>query len=287
MPSIIHRTFRKIKYKIHQLNRLATQDFPTHGWVEKMSFGLNWRLNMCNQIDREIACGVYEVATTKLVTKIVKPGMKILDIGGNIGYYTLLMGKLIGNHGKMWVFEPVDSYRQQNKWHIENNQFTDKITLFDFAISDAEGTEVIAVDNTSATMHYNNLLPSSNERKEQIKLDTLDNVCEKFALPPIDFIKIDTDGHEPQILNGAQKFFAQQKPIILIEFAQLALDAAGSDVRKLKDSLESLGYTLFSEQTLLPFASRSEFLLECGNFTHSANVWAVPANTVKSLAELF
>ena len=61
-----------------------------------------------------------------------------------------------------------------------------------------------------------------------------------------------------------------------MEFNQNNLSTFGGDVLKLKDQVERLGYETVSEKTGRPFATRNEFLVECGNYAFSANVWARP-----------
>jgi len=106
-------------------------------------------------------------------------------------------------------------------------------------------------------------------------------------ISPIDFIKVDIDGHEPFMLDGSKSFFLKNRPVMVMEFSQLSLDVAGSDVREVKKRLDELGYVLFSEKTLAPM-NRRQFLIECGNFNRSANAWAIPEEMgIKNLRELF
>jgi FkbM family methyltransferase len=293
MTNLARKLISKIKSKAsplpntsHLSDNLVT-NLPDVDWFETEIDGIKWRLYIQHQIDKEIALRVFELKTTDLIKKIIKPGMKILDIGANIGYYTLIMGKLIGDNGELWAFEPVKRYREQNIWHIQANHLENHVHMLDFALSDTKTTADIIVDNISATMHWVGSSGSGEKHVESIKLDALDNVSKLYTLPKIDFIKIDTDGHEPFIFKGAKDFFSKQKPLMVVEFAQLVLDEANSDVRELKEIIESLGYTLYSEKTLKPFESRRDFLVECGNFAYSANVWAVPDQKIQSLTELF
>ena len=280
----LRRFLDKLAKRLH-LTKM--NNIPSEGWLETKWEGNKWKLNLSQEIDRLIAGQSYEIETTNLIKKIVKPGMKVLDIGANIGYYTTVMGKLVGENGEVWAFEPVERYRQQNQWHIRENRLQNHVHLLDFALSDNKGTAEITIDKVSATMHHVPYDVKYQLENEVIRLDTLDNVSRDLSLPKIDFIKMDTDGHEPFVLKGAKRFFENQRPVMVIEFAQLWLDKANSDVRELKDILESYDYVLFSQFNLKPFETRREFLLECGNFNHGLNAWAAPKDTIKLLSDLF
>ena len=247
---------------------------PSVGWMECERQGLKWRLQMEHSIDREIALGVFEPATTRLVNKIVKPGMTLIDVGANLGYYTIMFANLVGKSGKVFAFEPVKQYYEKLLWHVEANGFRNHVAAFNCGLSDKEERISIGVANTGATVHWVSDDPPT--RCEEIQLHPLDEIIPKYSIEKIDLIKIDIDGHEPFFFRGARNFFRKNRPILLVEFAQLNLDRAGEDVSGLKATIEKLGYTMYSESTKRPFTSRTQFLVECGNYAYSANVWAIP-----------
>jgi len=229
---------------------------------------------MEQSIDREIALGVFEPETTRLVNKIVKPGMTVIDVGANLGYYTIMFASLVGNSGKVFAFEPVKQYYEKLLWHVEANGFRNHVAAFNCGLSDNENRISIGVASSGATVHWVSDDPPT--RCEEIQLHPLDEIIRKNSIEKIDLIKIDIDGHEPFFFRGARDFFQKNLPILLVEFAQLNLEKAGEDVIGLKATIEKLGYTIYSESTKMPFTSRTQFLVECGNYAYSANVWAIP-----------
>jgi FkbM family methyltransferase len=260
---------------------------PSVVWMECERQGLKWRLQMEHSIDREIALGVFEPATTRLVNKIVKPGMTVIDVGANLGYYTIIFASLVGKSGKVFAFEPVKQYYEKLLWHVEANGYRDYVAAFNCGLSDKEAKISIGIGNTGATVHW--VADDPPTRCEEIQLHSLDEIISKYSIEKIDLIKIDIDGHEPFFFRGAERFFRRNRPILLVEFAQLNLDKAGEDVTGLKAIIEELGYTIYSESTKRPFMSRTQFLVECGNYAYSANVWAIPnslAQEAKSLEDI-
>jgi FkbM family methyltransferase len=196
------------------------------------------------------------------------------------------MAKLADASGKVYAFEPTNWYRERLTWHVNANHFEDRIEVIPFGLSNCRETLEIEIDNISATLHQIRAAKPEDLFKENIEMDTLDALNARMKFDPIDFVKVDIDGHEPFMLEGAQDFFRRNLPIMVIEFSQISLDVAGSDVREVKKKLDDMGYTLFSEKTYLPM-DRMGFLRECGDFSHSANAWAIPAGKIQNLSELF
>jgi FkbM family methyltransferase len=245
-------------------------------WIEVQRSELQWRLNMGQYVDRMIALhGFFEFATTNLVHRFIKPGMRIMDVGANMGYYTMLFAQQIGQEGLIWAFEPVTEYRDQIKWHLEHNGFTNRVCLLDFGLSNQTDELHMQIYSQGASFYRGYFPPPI--RTETVYLHKLDDIVdEQLKLDRLDFVKVDVDGHECYVLEGARQTLKKFKPVMVIEFANLYLYEAGFDVIQLKSAIEDLGYILFSEKTERPFEDMRSFLLECGDYSGGANVWAIP-----------
>lgn len=236
--------------------------------------GLRWRLDMSSNVAYEmVSTGVWERETTELVLDMVKPGMQVLSVGANFGYYALLMARCVGDTGHVWAFEPTRLYGQMLNWHLKANGLENRVTALPYGLSDADKTATIEISAQSASMHYS---PQEiRVSQEEIVLKRLDDVAEGLGIKKIDFISIDIDGHEPAFLRGAAQTLKRDVPPIAMEFAQECLHYAGSDVREVAALLHDFGYQICSEATRKPFANELAFLKECGNFKHYANALAV------------
>jgi len=248
-------------------------------WTDVRRAGLLWRLDLDRYLDREIEQhGCFETRTTDIVRQWVRPGMKILDVGANIGYFTTVLADLVGPTGHVWAFEPTRKYGDRIQWHLDANALADRATLLPFGLSDCEQQCSIDIVDCSASLHL--WQGGETAGRETIRLRRLDDVAAELNLPAVDFIKIDIDGHEPFFLKGAQKYLRQHHPAMLMEFAWQHLETAGTDIWGLKSQLENLGYELYSELTLQRIQSNAQFAAEVGDQTHSsANIWAFASGT--------
>jgi FkbM family methyltransferase len=248
-------------------------------WTEVRRQGLLWRLDLDKYLDREIyEHGCFETRTSDIVRQWIRPGMKILDVGANFGYFTTVFAELVGPSGHVWAVEPTRNYGERIRWHLDANGFTERATILNFGLSDSEQECSIDIVDSSASIH----LPQNVEvaARETISLRRLDDVAKEIKLPGVDFIKIDIDGHEPFFIKGAQAYLRRYKPALMMEFAWQYLKAAGTNIWELRSQVKELGYELYSEVTLRRIENDEQFSQEVdeGN-PSSANIWAFPTGT--------
>lgn len=167
----------------------------------------------------------------KVISKIAKPGLCILEVGACWGYYTILFSKLIGKSGKIYAYEPQEKAYElllkNMKANRCNNIFPQKIALTN---ESGMATLFQAEDRLFFTSISNNFANDYKEEKcEMRKLDDCNNV------EACDIIKVDIEGAECLFLDGAANYIAQFSPIIIIEIFKIGLKAnghCGSDVSK-------------------------------------------------------
>lgn len=244
-------------------------------WVVCRAGDYVFRLDATQGVDRAILDdGVFEPHSTAWVERLVGAGDVAVDVGANLGYYTVRLSRLVGPRGRVHAFEPSPRYRPRLVDHLRRNGCEANVNVSEFALSDREGEERLFGDAVSASMHW-----VHDARRpaveETIKLTTLDAYARAAGLARLDFVKVDIDGHEPRFLAGAAETLRRFRPVLLMEFAQLNLLTAGSDVDQLAAQLDALGYTLYSERTGEPYTSRTTFLVDVMNCAHTANVICV------------
>ena len=171
----------------------------------------------------------------KFLRKLLQPGQKVIDIGANMGVYSLSMARTVGPTGGVWAFEPASSTAALLAQSIAANQFG-HVVLDQCALSSKSGTLRLSLnDNSELNELVRDGAPTG--ASEEVRVSTLDVCRERHGWHGIAFMKIDAEGEERAILNGGQRFFAEQSPLVQYEIK------AGSDLHlELVDHFAALGY---------------------------------------------
>jgi FkbM family methyltransferase len=173
--------------------------------------------------------GSYEMQKRQAFENEIKPGSVVYDIGANVGYYTLLASVLSGEKGKVFAFEPLPRNVDYLRKHVEINHLTN-VDIFEAAVSDYEGEAFFDLGASTAMGHL-------AERGEiRVKMVALDDLLEGNKIQPPDFIKIDVEGAEYEVLKGARVLLNKFHPILFLDTHQREAH------QKTITFLEELGY---------------------------------------------
>ena len=146
------------------------------------------------------------------VRRFLRRGMNAIDIGANYGVYGLTMAKAVGPGGRVVCIEPASETLAYLRAAIEQNGRTN-IDLRAAALSAAPGRQRLRLEQ-SAELHR---LDASSSDGELVEVETLDGVAEGFADGTLDFLKLDAEGEELNILKGGARTLARHSPLILFE----------------------------------------------------------------------
>lgn len=217
----------------------------------------------------------------EFLRQILKPNSIFVDVGGGIGTYSIFVAKLI--NGSIHTFEPLQENLQIIKKNLKANCVESKVQLNPVALSSKEGycsfqkeaTLFLSRIKTSAS----GLNPDSNDNL--VKTTTLDSYCSQKGIDFIDVIKIDVEGHEIEVIKGANKILSKNKiGIVILEVNPILEDFYAS--------LENLGFLMFyyniSSKSLIPLSPISQrkiITLKPSPF-HS-NIIAITSEKVKQI----
>lgn len=189
----------------------------------------------------------WEKLQTELVKREIKKGDTALDIGAHIGYYTLLLARLVGENGKVFAFEPEPANFALLKKNVKVNGFCDNVILNQKAVaSETKRTQLfLGRDNTTGHSlykgHYRSRRYKSEVEVEAVRLD------DYFKGERVDFIKMDIEGGEGEALIGMLSLLERNKHIkIITEFCPGMLEASNVGTRKYLELLTRLSFKLFN-----------------------------------------
>ena len=151
----------------------------------------------------------------KFVRRMLAPGQQVIDIGANYGVYTLSMAQAVGPTGRVWAYEPASATAAMLADSLLLNGL-DRVLLERSALSSACGSAQLSL---SENAELNALLHETRPgaASETVPLVTLDERMNVHRWPAIDFLKIDAEGEETNILRGGARFFAEHSPLVQFE----------------------------------------------------------------------
>jgi len=205
--------------------------------------------------------GVWEPLETAVLCESLKEGDTFVDVGANIGYYTLLAAKRVGPKGRVIAFEPEPTNFAILKRNVEANGLTNVI-LEQKALSNQAGTLRLYIEPENKGGHK---VFQFGDAKDFVEVEAvrLDDYL-KTDRGRIDFVKIDTEGAEGAILEGMQDTLRTNNDVrLLVEFFPMLLKSFGYDAGAVLSDLQSLGFEIrdVNERTRSVTPTRPDALL--------------------------
>jgi len=193
---------------------------------------------------------MYEPETSQFIANCLEDGDTFIDVGSHIGYFALFASRLVRESGLVLAFEPEETNFSALQNHITLNRASN-IRPFNLALGARNTKEpfYFNVDNDGGHAFWDVTLHPFNRRsrmrpvKKMIRVATLDSVLSERHMKAIKIIKIDAEGSEYAILQGARRTIERSRPpFILSEMNRFALEQMGASEEKLRSFLESMGY---------------------------------------------
>ncbi|MFT0892668.1 FkbM family methyltransferase [Pseudochelatococcus sp. G4_1912] len=175
----------------------------------------------------------------------VHPGDYVIDVGANIGLYTLKAARLAGPQGHVIAVEPGTAARTQLLANLALNPFK-QVTVIGKALAEAEGEatlhHVALGDDPQA---FSLIADTTTTEGETVATTTLDTLAAELALPRVDLIKIDVEGFEANVLAGARGTLMNWHPTVIFEINTDTLKRSGRPLDGAWKELEAQGYAFF------------------------------------------
>ncbi|HWV35818.1 MAG TPA: FkbM family methyltransferase [Thermomicrobiales bacterium] len=195
---------------------------------------------------RAMWLGRYEVPIVRLLRRYLHPGATFVDVGANIGYISAQAANLVQHAGSVIALEPVLRYHARLERLARANPGFG-IHPIRVAAGAAPGHAAIRVSGAS-NIGYNSMTPGwvpedKLESVEEVEVRPLDQILSELDVQRLDVLKIDTEGFELPVIEGARESITRFKPVIIVEITPSATINHGRNLHYLADLVRGLGYS--------------------------------------------
>ncbi len=190
--------------------------------------------------------GAYEQETVNWFRSVLRPGMTVLDIGAHVGQYTLIAAADVGSAGRVHAFEPNPGTFRRLSANISRNSFQ-HVRAHQVALSNTPGETTLFIpqhDNAGESSLQSCVEDSTSTKIRSITADEWAPTADLGTRPRVDVIKLDVQGFETRVIEGASGLIARFRPTVVCEFEERWLRLAGSSSVDLKRTFSDLGYTI-------------------------------------------
>lgn len=234
------------------LSALATPnyEYPSGTFRKCNRYGINYHLDI-SDYQNWVLYFNSKADSSFGVLPYVQKGNIILDVGGNIGQTAMMMALGAGESGHVYSFEPFPHTCSLFQNNLLLNPFLQKrVSIIKTAFGAEPGTLKMYAD-CETNSGANRILPENMnaDKTETVPVTTIDLFVQEKALPQLDFIKIDVEGFEMEVLKGAGNTLKKFKPRLFIEVDDNNLKNQGSGATQLSEFILSFGYTIYREGT--------------------------------------
>lgn len=219
---------------------------------------------------------LWEPLVTKLISQLLRPGDVVLDIGANIGYYSVLAGKIVGKRGRVFAFEPDPYTYGKLCQNVRINRLQDVVKPLEKAVGERTSRSRLFLSGADSGDHR--LFDSGEHRGSVevacVRLDEyamdIPQLREQLAL-----VKMDVQGFEVAAYRGMRELLTHSSPALITEYEPCTLAAAGSSATAYVELLRSYGYHSFAfiswdrkQQAPLPMAYQELLQRQCASSEH-------------------
>jgi FkbM family methyltransferase len=205
----------------------------------------------------------HDLGDLRFLWKSLRPGMVFLDVGAHHGVYSIVAAKKLGANGTVVAFEPSSREYRRLRLHLRMNRLK-SVRTEPLAVGSAAATrtffEVTSGDTTRGGLQP----PASPDQVSQISVDTirLDDYVSQLQLKRVDLVKLDVEGGEHEVLEGASLVLTEFRPTLICEVLDATTQAWGYEAREIMLTLKRFDFNWFdicSDGSLLAHEIRDHY----------------------------
>ncbi len=193
-----------------------------------------------------------------LISHYIVPNSHIIDVGANIGWFTLNIGRFMKPGVTILAIEPDLVNLRRLQWSLARSEIRDQVQILPIALSNVQGLGSLVLDPKNPANHQ---VSNESSSANDIQLERLDDICKNLFA--VCLIKIDVQGHELKVLEGGRETILRFKPTILIEFDNRKGSGA---TLKILEVLEDMNYKVFLPENQTASLSKEELSRKQGYF---------------------
>ncbi|MGB8700251.1 MAG: FkbM family methyltransferase [Thermosynechococcaceae cyanobacterium] len=225
--------------------------------------------------------GIFEPHCIQFLPTLLQPNDTFIDIGGNIGLYTIVASKIVGKNGKVLTFEPAPFHCEAIRKNIELNRI-ENVALYETALGSEDGSVQLVLpeggNRGMFALAKNGEADDLHNAPVPVKLSRFSSLVKAEAIERVSLIKLDIEGAEPLALSGMDDLFNRFCPSVLIELNEASLQRLGNHSAHLVQWFTQRGYKgwvirpngILEPLSLEGQSNATSLCYEC-LFVHSAN----------------
>lgn len=295
MKSFIKFMIRQIAYM--RLRWLPLSEQQAEWWAEKMkrwpaffaerpfvverrvAHGARMTVGLIDVIERNLLVhGVWDEQVAEVMRTSIHPNTTVVDVGANIGYFSLLASSLVGAHGRVLCIEPSHRNLSKLSGHLWQNKCSNTLILSVAAGQESGSAEIYfpTYNNAGAAT----LRANPTTQPQHTLVLALDDIFEAHAVSP-DFIKLDIEGFELHALKGMERTLKRCAPVIVCELSDSFLREIGQSASELVSYMEGLGYSCQSISDSAGAPAGTKMSVATGNI-HAGQIDVVFQRTLQA-----
>ena len=222
-----------------RLVRHWSRGFAGTCWrVARLPFGALAEVDLKLPFEQNIWLEREEWDELVLLNNLLGKGETFIDVGANIGTWSLVAAKIAGEDGKVLSVEPNPKTAERLRKNVELNSFGN-VNVIEGAASDNEGTCFLTCPQEH---NLASIVTEKDEGSLEVRSFTLDGVIDEVSITSVAGIKIDAEGHELEVLKGAEGLLSKFRPWMIVEFNTTFLPSSRLGDWNVLQLLKTIGY---------------------------------------------
>ena len=224
-PYSVKYRFRRLKPLYTGLMRIGQRVVA----VQTSAGRLRWRIDSLTSQTHLL--GSYDIDTQEVFRRFLKNGSVVYDIGAHVGFFSLYCGLLVAPDGRVIAFEPDSAARASLQRQVVENPNL-RVEVLPYAVSNHSGTLFLDTSCGSSQAFV------SENGSVSVVAKTIDSLVQQQCIPPPTLLKIDVEGHEYAVLEGALETIRRWRPVVVCDYNE------GDTLGTVKQLLSPLGYEI-------------------------------------------